>query len=100
MAVMFVVPVAPYAHATPNRKNADENAPSRKYFIAASFEFRRPGDARQDVEGQRQDLEGQEHEDEVGRGRDQRHPGRGEQDERIELPAERVAGPCEVVRAQ
>ena len=24
--------------ATPNRKNAEENAPSRKYFIAASCE--------------------------------------------------------------
>ena len=42
MAVMFVVPVAPYAHATPNRKNAEENAPSRKYFMAASLDVRRP----------------------------------------------------------
>src|SRR5918994_290592 len=31
-----VDPVAPYAIAMPNRKNADENAPSRKYFIAPS----------------------------------------------------------------
>ena len=28
--------------ATPYRKNADENAPSRKYFIAASFARRAP----------------------------------------------------------
>ena len=27
--------------ATPNRKNAEENAPSRKYFIAPSIEPRR-----------------------------------------------------------
>ena len=33
---MFVVPVAPYAIAMPYRKNAEENAPSRKYFIDAS----------------------------------------------------------------
>ena len=29
-------PDAPYAIAIPNRKNAEENAPSRKYFIAPS----------------------------------------------------------------
>ena len=70
MAVMFVVPVAPYAHATPNRKNADENAPSRKYFIAASFESAAARDPGQHVERERQDLQRQEHQDEVGRGRD------------------------------
>ena len=31
----------PYSMATPNRKNAEENAPSRKYFIAASCESSR-----------------------------------------------------------
>ena len=36
-----VSPVAPYASAMPNRKNAEENAPSRKYFIAASTAPRR-----------------------------------------------------------
>ena len=30
---IFVVAVAPYAIATPYRKNAEANAPSRKYFI-------------------------------------------------------------------
>ena len=35
---IFVVPVAPYAIATPYRKNAEANAPSRKYFTAASVE--------------------------------------------------------------
>src|SRR5258708_27636790 len=31
-------PEKPYSMATPNRKKADEKAPSRKYFIAASCE--------------------------------------------------------------
>ena len=39
---IFVVFVAPYAIATPYRKKAEENAPSRKYFIAASVERRVP----------------------------------------------------------
>ena len=39
---IFVDVVAPYAIATPYRKNADENAPSKKYFIAASLARRRP----------------------------------------------------------
>jgi hypothetical protein len=34
-------PEKPYSIATPNRKNAEEKAPSRKYFIAASCESRR-----------------------------------------------------------
>ena len=59
-----------------------------------------PGDAGQDVERQRQDLERQEHQDQVGRGRDQRHPGGGEQDQRVELPAIRIARTREVVRAE
>ena len=39
-------PENPYSMATPNRKNADEKAPSRKYFIAASWESRRRRRAR------------------------------------------------------
>ena len=39
-------PEKPYSIAMPNRKNADENAPSRKYFIAASCESRRRRRAR------------------------------------------------------
>ena len=35
---IFVVPVAPYAMAMPKSRKAEENAPSRKYFIAASLE--------------------------------------------------------------
>ena len=58
------------------------------------------GDAGQDVERQRQDLERQEDQDQVGRGRDQRHPGGGEQDQRVELPAIRIARTREVVRAE
>ena len=34
-------PENPYSIATPNRKNAEENEPSRKYFIAASCDSRR-----------------------------------------------------------
>src|SRR5215471_16034255 len=34
-------PEKPYSMATPNRKNAEEYAPSRKYFIAASCDSRR-----------------------------------------------------------
>src|SRR5207253_3809701 len=41
IAAMFVVPVAPYASAIPYRKKAEENAPSRKYFMEASDEARR-----------------------------------------------------------
>ncbi len=32
----LVVPLAPNASAMPSKKNADEKAPSRKYFIEAS----------------------------------------------------------------
>jgi hypothetical protein len=39
---IFVDVVAPYAIATPYRKNADEKAPRRKYFIDASVARRRP----------------------------------------------------------
>ena len=39
--VRLIVPAKPYSMATPNRKNADENAPSRKYFSAASWDSRR-----------------------------------------------------------
>src|SRR5262245_30867113 len=38
IAARLVEPDAPYAIATPKRKNAEENAPSRKYFIAPSTE--------------------------------------------------------------
>src|SRR6266699_1465314 len=38
IAASLTDPEYPYNMATPNRKNADENAPSRKYFIAASCE--------------------------------------------------------------
>src|SRR3970040_2381357 len=41
MADRRVDPVAPYAMATPYRKKAEENAPSRKYFIDPSTEARR-----------------------------------------------------------
>jgi hypothetical protein len=34
----FVDPVAPYVNAMPYKRNAVENAPSRKYLIAASAE--------------------------------------------------------------
>ncbi len=34
-------PENPYSSATPNRKNADEKAPSRKYFSAASWDSSR-----------------------------------------------------------
>ena len=33
----FVDPVTPYTRAMPRRKNADENAPRRKYFMADSW---------------------------------------------------------------
>jgi hypothetical protein len=36
-----VVPVAPYAIATPYRKKALENAPNRKYFMDASLDSTR-----------------------------------------------------------
>src|SRR4051812_653972 len=39
--VMLVVSVAPYTIAMPYRKNAEENAPSRKYFIAPSVAVNR-----------------------------------------------------------
>ncbi len=39
-------PEKPYSIATPNRKNAEENAPSRKYFMAASCESSRRRRAR------------------------------------------------------
>ena len=42
IAGIFVVAVAPYAIAIPYRKNAEANAPSRKYFIAASVGRARP----------------------------------------------------------
>src|SRR5262245_28386428 len=41
MSARPVEPDAPYAIAIPNRKKAEENAPSRKYFIAPSIEPRR-----------------------------------------------------------
>src|SRR5712691_11252 len=41
MADSRTEPAKPYSMAMPNRKNAEENAPSRKYFIAASWESRR-----------------------------------------------------------
>ena len=41
IAARFTEPEYPYSMATPNRKNADENAPSRKYLTAASCESRR-----------------------------------------------------------
>ena len=34
-------PENPYSIAMPNRKNAEENEPSRKYFMAASCDSRR-----------------------------------------------------------
>ena len=34
-------PEYPYSIAMPNRKKAEENAPSRKYFMAASCDSRR-----------------------------------------------------------
>src|SRR5438874_1141579 len=40
MPVGFVLPVAPKIRATPYRKNAEENDPSRKYFSADSFDLR------------------------------------------------------------
>src|SRR5262245_12892256 len=41
MAARLVEPEAPEAIATPNRQNGEEDAPSRKYFIAPSIEPRR-----------------------------------------------------------
>src|SRR5262249_8738809 len=41
IAASLTEPEYPYSMATPNRKNADENAPSRKYLTAASCESRR-----------------------------------------------------------
>src|ERR1700685_3504777 len=41
MADSDTEPEKPYSIATPNRKNAEENAPSRKYFIAASCDSSR-----------------------------------------------------------
>ena len=41
IAARFVVCAAPEANAMPYRKNALENAPSRKYFMAPSEEARR-----------------------------------------------------------
>ena len=46
MAASDTEPENPYSMATPNRKNAEENAPSRKYFIAASCESSRRRRAR------------------------------------------------------
>jgi hypothetical protein len=41
MADSRTEPAKPYSMATPNRKNADEYAPSRKYFMAASWDSSR-----------------------------------------------------------
>ena len=41
MADSVTEPEKPYSMATPNRKKAEEKAPSRKYFMAASCESRR-----------------------------------------------------------
>src|SRR5207247_9527876 len=40
IAARFVLPVAPKINATPYRKNAEENDPSKKYFRADSFDLR------------------------------------------------------------
>ena len=42
-------PEYPYRKATPNRKNADEKAPSRKYLSAASCEMSRRRRASPDI---------------------------------------------------
>src|SRR5215475_16119219 len=39
MPARFVVPVSPYTSEIPNSNTPDENAPRRKYFIAASLDF-------------------------------------------------------------
>src|SRR5262245_7899381 len=41
MRVRLVEPVEPYTNAMPYRKNADENAPSTKYFTPASCDSMR-----------------------------------------------------------
>ena len=46
MADSRTEPANPYTRAMPNRKKAEENAPSRKYFIAASCDSRRRRRAR------------------------------------------------------
>ena len=65
------VPEKPYSSAAPYRKNADENAPSRKYFSDGLLREQpaAPGHAGQQVQRQREHLEGDEHgEQVVGRG--------------------------------
>ena len=39
MPSIFVVPVRPQVKASPNRKIAELNEPSRKYLIAPSVEY-------------------------------------------------------------
>jgi hypothetical protein len=86
--------------AIPYRKNAEENAPRRKYFIEASAEAsRRKENPVRQVQGQGQDLQGQEHQDEVGRRGDEGHARRGQEDERVVLGL-RLAGPVQVVIAE
>ena len=46
MADSRTEPEKPYSIATPNRKNAEENEPSRKYFMAASCDSSRRRRAR------------------------------------------------------
>jgi len=60
----------PYSRAMPNRRNAEEKAPSRKYFTAASWTAAGGGgQPAQQVERQRQHLERHEQREQVvGRG--------------------------------
>ena len=80
-----VDPDAPYAIAIPNRKKAEENEPSRKYFIAPSID---PSRVEKPVSTYRDS-------DRISsarnamirsrRDREQRHPGGREQQQRVEL---------------
>jgi hypothetical protein len=49
MSVSRTEPEKPYSIAVPNRKNAEEKAPSRKYFSAASCDSSRRRRARPDI---------------------------------------------------
>ena len=66
-----IVPVMPQTNASPNRKIAELNEPSRKYLIAPSVEYASVlWIAGQHVAGQDHQLEAEEQQQQVGRRRD------------------------------
>ena len=98
---MLVDPVAPNINATPYRKNAVANDPSRKYFSDASALLAlMPPESRQAHRGDGRDFERDENQNQFHCRRHQRHADRAEQNQCVIFPRANPLHRHVFVRAQ